>query len=82
MTCCKRESLHVVTELRRGDKDTCAVPRGTFAKVSEKYKVKVTTVSNIWNEYCGQVGASKVDLRGRPKKLSVDDIHFVEYKKM
>ena len=73
----------ILDELKKcygGDQDTMYIEYGAYSKTAEKFKVSVKTVSNIWKEHC--CGTSTHNRRGRPKKLSNQDIDFIEYMKM
>ena len=67
-----------------GCKDTGAVKRGSITSTAEKYKVSKATVSNIWRVYCagGSTRSSNVAAsKGRPRKLTSQDIDFIGYMK-
>ena len=63
-----------------GGKDTMLIEYDAYSKTAEKFNVSVKRVSNIWKEHC--CGTSTHNRRSRPKKLSNQDIDFIEYMKM
>lgn len=77
----------IIDELEQkfgGDKDTFTVSRGAFAQAAKTFHVSKTTVKNIWTRYCtgNRSSSTSQTPRGRPRKLTDADIHFIEYMKL
>lgn len=75
--------LDELTDCHGGNKDTMFIKYGAFSKTAEKFKVSVNTVSNIWKEHCCGISTrSTGGHRGSSRKLSNQDIDFIEYMKI
>lgn len=64
-----------------GNKNTMEVSRGAFTAVAEKFKVSVSTVTGHWKRYCCGNPEISRPVRGRPRKVTHQDIDYIQYRK-
>lgn len=61
-----------------GNKDTCAVPTGTYTKISKEYKISDHCVRDLWLHFCSTHSvAAKPHGGGQTKKLSEPDVQYL-----
>ena len=62
-----------------GNAETGSLPRGTLTKLSDKFRISISSVSRIWQKFCSDGEVSpRAHGGGRKRKLDDGDVVFIE----